>query len=46
VYDYVADLEAAGFIERSNDGRPAEYRTRDIDRRLIAGDAERRITGS
>ncbi|MDZ5813357.1 helix-turn-helix domain-containing protein [Halorubrum sp. AD140] len=46
VYDYVADLEAAGFIEQSNDGRPAEYAAREIDLRLVAGDAERQITGA
>ena len=44
VYEYVDDLEAAGFIEQSNDGRPARYRAHDIDLQLIDGDAQRRIT--
>lgn len=44
VYEYVDDLEAAGFIEQSNEGRPAEYTAHEIDLRLVAGDAERRIT--
>ncbi|MBV0903489.1 winged helix-turn-helix domain-containing protein [Haloarcula salina] len=44
VYEYVDDLEAAGFIEQSNDGRPAQYTAHEIDLQLIAGDAERRIT--
>jgi predicted ArsR family transcriptional regulator len=44
VYEYVDDLEAAGFVEQSNDGRPAEYTAHGIDLQLVAGDAERRIT--
>lgn len=44
VYEYVDDLEAAGFIEQSNDGRPAEYTAHEIDLQLVADDAERRIT--
>lgn len=31
VYDYVNDLETAGFIDQSNDGRPATYVAREID---------------
>jgi len=44
VYEYIDDLEAAGFIKQSNDGRPAEYTGREIDLQLVAGDTERRIT--
>ena len=44
VYEYVDDLKAAGFIEQSNDGRPAEYTAHEIDLQLVEGDAERRIT--
>lgn len=44
VYDYVDGLEAAGFIEQSNDGRPAKYTAHEIDIQLVEGDAERRIT--
>lgn len=44
VYEYIDDLEAAGFIEQSNDGRPAEYTAHEIDLQLVEGDAERRIT--
>jgi predicted ArsR family transcriptional regulator len=44
VYEYVDDLEAAGFIEQSNDGRPAEYKAHEIDLQLVEGEAERRIT--
>ncbi|WP_256546727.1 winged helix-turn-helix domain-containing protein [Halobellus inordinatus] len=44
VYEYVDDLEVAGFIEQSNDGRPAEYTTHKIDLQLVAGDAKRQIT--
>ncbi|MUV88643.1 ArsR family transcriptional regulator [Halapricum sp. CBA1109] len=44
VYEYVDDLEAAGFIEQSNDGRPAAYRAHHIDLQLIDGNTERRIT--
>jgi len=43
-YDYINDLEAAGFIEQSNEGRPAEYAAREIDIELIQGDVERQIT--
>jgi len=44
VYEYVDNLESAGFIKQSNDGRPAEYTAHDIDIQLVEGDAERRIT--
>ena len=44
VYEYVDDLEAAGFIEQSNDGRPAEYTAHEIEIQLAEADAERRIT--
>ncbi|WP_123539410.1 DUF7437 domain-containing protein [Halosimplex salinum] len=44
VYEYVEDLVAAGFIEQSNDGRPAEYIAHEIDIQLVEDDAERRIT--
>lgn len=44
VYEYIGDLEAAGFIEQSNEGRPAEYTACEIDIQLIQDDAERRIT--
>lgn len=44
VYEYIDDLEAAGLIEQSNDGRPAEYTAHEIDLQLVEGDAERRIT--
>ncbi|MGQ4557293.1 DUF7437 domain-containing protein [Halobellus sp. GM3] len=44
VYDYVDELEAAGFIEQSNDGRPAEYTAHDIELRLVDDNTERWIT--
>ncbi|QLH76951.1 ArsR family transcriptional regulator [Halosimplex rubrum] len=44
VYEYADDLAAAGFIEQSNDGRPAEYTAHEIDIQLVEGDAKRRIT--
>lgn len=44
VYEYTADLEAAGFIEQSNEGRPAKYAARVIDLQVVQGDAERQIT--
>jgi len=44
VYEYVDDLESAGFIQQSNDGRPAEYTAHEIDLQLVDGDAEQRIT--
>lgn len=44
VYEYVEDLEAPGFMQQSNDGRPAEYTAREIDLKLVEGDTERRIT--
>jgi len=44
VYEYVDDLVAAGFIEQSNDGRPAAYTAHEIAIQLVAGDTERRIT--
>ncbi|SFC59472.1 Sugar-specific transcriptional regulator TrmB [Halobiforma haloterrestris] len=44
VYEYVDDLETAGFVEQSNDGRPAEYTAHDIDLHLVTGDSERQIT--
>jgi len=44
VYEYVDDLEAAGFIKQSNDGRPAAYTAHEIDLQLKDGDTERRLT--
>lgn len=44
VYEYSTDLEAAGFIEQSNEGRPAAYRAREIELHVVQGDAERQIT--
>jgi predicted ArsR family transcriptional regulator len=44
VYEYIDDLETAGFIEQTNDGRPAEYTAHEIDLRLVEDDTERRIT--
>ncbi|OYR41201.1 TrmB family transcriptional regulator [Halorubrum sp. Ib24] len=44
VYEYIDDLEIAGFIDQSNDGRPAEYTAHDIDLQLIDGDTKRQIT--
>lgn len=44
VYEYVDNLEAAGFINQSNEGRPAEYTAQAIDLQLVEDDAERRIT--
>jgi DNA-binding transcriptional ArsR family regulator len=44
VYDYVDDLEAAGFLEQSNEGRPARYTANDLHLEVIDGDAKRRIT--
>lgn len=44
VYDYVDELDTAGFIAQSNDGRPAEFTARGVDLHLISGDTERRIT--
>lgn len=44
VYEYVDELEGAGFLEQSNDGRPARYIAHEIDLQLVADDAERRIT--
>lgn len=44
VYDYIHDLEAAGFIEQSNEGRPAAYVAREIDLQLVQGTAERQIS--
>jgi len=44
VYDYVADLEAAGLLEQSNDGRPAAYEANDLHLELVDGDAKRQIT--
>lgn len=44
VYDYVADLEAAEFIEQINDGRPAAYTANDIELQLVTNDTEREIT--
>ena len=43
-YDYIDDLEAAGFIEQSNEGRPAQYEAYTIDLRLAQDDVERHIT--
>lgn len=44
VYEYVDDLEAAGFIDQANEGRPAEYTAQEIDLQLVEDDTERRIT--
>lgn len=44
VYEYVDDLESAGFIQQSNDGRPAEYTAHEIELQLVEGDTEQRIT--
>jgi len=44
VYEYVDDLESADFVERSNDGRPAEYTAHELALQLVAGETERRIT--
>lgn len=44
VYEYVDGLEAAGFVEQSNSGRPAEYAAQEIDLQLVKGDAERQIS--
>jgi len=44
VYEYVDDLEDAGFVHQSNDGRPAEYRAYDIELQLVDGDTKRQIT--
>jgi predicted ArsR family transcriptional regulator len=46
VYEYVDALEAAGFIQQSNDGRPATYAAREIDLQLVEGDVKRRITSA
>ncbi|RQG91812.1 DUF7437 domain-containing protein [Natrarchaeobius chitinivorans] len=43
-YEYVDDLESAGFIEQSNEGRPALYTAGEIDLHLVQGDVEREIT--
>lgn len=44
VYEYVDDLESAGFIEQSNDGRPATYEAREVDLQLVQNGVERQIT--
>ena len=44
VYDYVDDLETAGLLEQSNEGRPAQYTAIDLHLELIEGDAQRHIT--
>ena len=44
VYDYVDDLKAAGFLEQSNEGRPAQYEANEIHLELAEGDATRQIT--
>lgn len=44
VYDYVDDLEAAGFLDQSNEGRPAQYEAHDLHLELVDGDAKRHIT--
>lgn len=44
VYEYVEDLEAAGFVVQANDGRPATYTAHEIDLQLVTGDSKRRIT--
>ncbi|ELY41578.1 DUF7437 domain-containing protein [Natronorubrum sulfidifaciens] len=43
-YDYINDLESAGFIEQSNGGRPARYTAREIDLQLVQDDVQRQIT--
>ncbi len=43
-YDYINDLEAAGFIEQSNEGRPARYTAREVDLQLVQDDVQRQIT--
>jgi len=43
-YDYINDLESAGFIEQSNKGRPARYAARKIDLQLVQDDVQRQIT--
>ena len=43
-YDYINDLESAGFIEQSNKGRPARYAAREIDLQLVQDDVQRQIT--
>lgn len=43
-YEYVDDLEDAGFLERANDGRPAKYVACEIDLQLVDGETTRRIT--
>jgi len=43
-YDYINDLESAGFIEQSNEGRPARYVAREIDLQLVQDDVQRQIT--
>jgi len=42
-YDYINDLESAGFIEQSNEGRPARYAAREIDLQLVQDDVQRQI---
>ncbi|MFA9427325.1 helix-turn-helix domain-containing protein [Natronorubrum sp. A-ect3] len=43
-YDYINDLESAGFIEQSNEGRPARYTAHEIDLQLVQDDVQRQIT--
>ncbi|MFC7114586.1 helix-turn-helix domain-containing protein [Natronoarchaeum sp. GCM10025703] len=44
VYEYVDNLEAAGLIEQSNEGRPAKYAACGIELRLVDGNAERLVS--
>jgi len=44
IYDYVDDLEAAGFLDQSNEGRPAKYKAHDLHLEVVDGDAKRHIT--
>ncbi len=43
-YDYINDLESAGFIEQSNEGRPARYTAHEVDLQLVQDDVQRQIT--
>ena len=43
-YEYVDDLRTAGFLEQSNEGRPARYIAHEVDLRLGHADVERQIT--
>lgn len=43
-YDYITDLESAGFIEQSNERRPAQYVAHEVDLQLVQDDVKRQIT--